>query len=223
MHIIYTLTNRTYSIIRGVAFLLLGIALLFWPDSMLNLIVKVIAAFLIAIGIVSLYFNIKANKEAEKEESDGKSGSNDIFRTFATLNVAIYLFFGLLIFIFPGFFVSILVFLFGAILLLLGIGQFVNLFISGRHISVPAYFYVIPAIITISGIILFFQPFTAKNVLTMFFGGCVAGYGIVEIISGWMLRAVKFNRNGKYINTEKAEDVTYEVVSSKIEDSTKEE
>lgn len=223
MHIIYTLTNRTYSVIRGIAFLLLGVALLFWPNSMLNLIVKVIAAFLIAIGIVSLYFNIKANKEAEKDESDGKNGSHDIFRTFATLNVAIYLFFGLLIFIFPGFFVSILVFLFGAILLLLGIGQFVNLFISGRHISVPAYFYVIPAIITISGIILFFQPFTAKNVLTMFFGGCVAGYGIVEIISGWMLRAVKFNRNGKYINTEKAEDVIYEVVSSKIEDNKKEE
>lgn len=217
MHIIYTLTNRTYSVIRGIAFFLLGVALLFWPDSMLNLIVKIIAAFLIAIGLVSLYFNIRTDKEEEKEEAAGENRNPDIFRTFATLNVAIYLFFGLLIFIFPGFFVSILVFLFGAILLLLGIGQLVNLFISGRHISMPVYFYIVPAIITICGIILFFQPFTAKNVLTMFFGGCVAGYGIVEIISAWMLRKIKFSRSGKYINSDKAEDVSYEVISSETD------
>ena len=59
--------------------------------------------------------------------------------------------------------------------------------------------YIVPAIITICGVILFFQPFTAKNVLTMFFGGCLAGYGAVELISSWVLRKVKFSKEGKFI------------------------
>ena len=119
MNVVYSITNRTSSTVRGLLMLVLGLALLIWPASMLNLIVKIIAAFLIAIGVVTLYFNIKAQKEEERELGPNVKRQKDLLRSFASLNVAIYLFFGVLIFIFPGFFVSFLVFLFGAILLLL--------------------------------------------------------------------------------------------------------
>ncbi len=212
MSIIYSLTNRTYSVIRGIIFLLLGAALLFWPASMLNLIVKLIAAFLVATGIVTLIFTLKAKKQ------DAADGQVSFLSSFAVVNVAVYICFGALIFIFPGFFVSILVFLFGVILLMLGLGQLANLFLSARHISMPAYFYIVPVIITICGIMLFFQPFTTKDVLTMFFGACVAVYGIEEIISGWMLRKVEFGRDGKFVQRDapaveaSVEDVPYEEV-----------
>lgn len=193
MRIVYTITNRTYSAVRGILVLLLGLALLIWPATMLNFIVKIIAAFLIAMGIVTLYFSIKESKEGKE------SGERDIFRTFASLNVAIYLLFGVLIFVFPAFFVSILVFLFGAILLVLGITQLVNLYLSSRYTPLSGLLYIVPIVITICGIILFFQPFTAKNILTMFFGGCLFVYGVEEIVSSWMLRDVQFGHNGKYI------------------------
>ena len=196
------MTNRTTSAFRGAIMLLLGMALLIWPASMLNVIVKVIAAFLIAIGAVTLFANIKAQKEEEQELGPDRKRQRDILRTFASLNVALYLFFGVLIFVFPGFFVSILVFLFGAILLFLGIGQLVNIFISNRHTTLPVYFYIVPIVITLCGIILFFQPFTAKDVLTMFFGGCLAVYGAEELIAAWMLRKVKFGKDGKFVSTE---------------------
>lgn len=196
------MTNRTTSAFRGAIMFLLGMALLIWPASMLNVIVKVIAAFLIAIGAVTLFANMKAQKEEEQEMGPGRKQQRDILRTFASLNVMLYLFFGVLIFIFPGFFVSILVFLFGAILLFLGIGQLINLFISNRHTTLPVYFYIIPIVITLCGIILFFQPFTAKDVLTMFFGGCLAVYGAEELIAAWMLRKVKFGKDGKFVSTE---------------------
>ncbi len=212
MGIIYSLTNRTNSIVRGVIFLILGIALLFWPANMLNLIVQLIAAFLIATGVVTLVFTLKAKS---KEEADGQ---RSFISSFATVNVVVYICFGALIFIFPGFFVSILVFLFGVILLMLGLGQLANLFLSSRHTSMPAYFYIVPVIITICGIMLFFQPFTTKDVLTMFFGACVAMYGIEEIISGWMLRKVEFGKDGKFVQRNApaveaaVEDVPYEEV-----------
>lgn len=199
MHIIYSITNRTYSAVRGVLILALGLALLIWPDAMLNIIVKLIAAFLIAAGLVTLYF---AQNKKEKEVQVPQDENKSFLSSFASLNIAVYLCFGILIFIFPSFFVSILVFLFGAILLLLGIGQLINLFVSARHTKLSGYMYIVPAVITICGIILFFQPFTAKNVLTMFFGGCLAGYGAVELISSWMLRNVKFSKEGKFVEAE---------------------
>ncbi len=199
MHIIYSITNRAYSAVRGLLVFILGLALLLWPEAMLNVIVKLIAAFLIAAGLVTLYFT---SKTKQKEE---KGGEKSVLSAFAILNIAVYLCFGIVIFLFPSFFVSILVFLFGAILLLLGIGQLVNLFISGRHAKVSGYLYIVPAVVTICGIILFFQPFTAKNVLTMFFGGCLAGYGLIEILSSWLLRKVKFGKDGQYLQSQTVE------------------
>ena len=189
MNIINTLTNRVYSAIRGVLMLVLGMALLIWPETMLNTIVKLIAAFLIAAGIATFYFTREDNKGVAQDDQRG------FLKSFASLNVAVYLCFGILMFLFPSFFVSIMVFLFGAILLLLGIGQLVNLFLSSRYTKLSGYMYIVPAVVTICGIILFFQPFTAKNVLTMFFGGCLAGYGAVELVSAWVLRKVKINSN----------------------------
>jgi hypothetical protein len=36
----------------------------------------------------------------------------------------------------------------------------------------------------------------------MFFGGCLAGYGAVELISSWVLRKVKFSKEGKFVEAE---------------------
>jgi uncharacterized membrane protein HdeD (DUF308 family) len=155
----------------------------------LNVIVKLIAAFLIAAGIATLYFTKDDNENVSQE------GQRGFLKSFASLNVAVYLCFGILIFLFPSFFVSILVFLFGGILLLLGVGQLVNLFLSSKYTQLSGYMYIVPAVVTICGIILFFQPFTAKNILTMFFGGCLAAYGAVELISSWLLRKVKIGSN----------------------------
>ncbi|MBR5856904.1 MAG: DUF308 domain-containing protein [Bacteroidales bacterium] len=211
MRVIYSITNRTTSAFRGVIMLLMGMALLIWPASMLNIIVKVIAAFLIAIGVVTLFANIRAEREEVQEMGPDRKRQRDILRAFASLNVSIYLFFGLLIFIFPGFFVSILVFLFGAILLFLGLGQLINLFISNRHASLPIFFYIVPIVITLCGVILFFQPFTAKDVLTMFFGGCLVVYGVEELIAAWMLRKVKFGKDGKFVPAA-VEEIPFEEV-----------
>ncbi len=213
MSIIHSVTNRGYSAVRGALCSGFGISLLLWPEPMLNIIVKIIAAFLIALGLVSLYYSYKERKEEEASNPQFKQ-DNSLLSLFTKLNIIVYLGFGLLIFIFPSFFVSIMVFLFGAILLLLGAGQLMNLFASQKYTKVSAYFYIVPVIVTVCGVILFFQPFTAKNVLTMLFGGCIAGYGIVELITAWVLRNVKFGKDGRYMETQ---SVSYEEVNEKSE------
>ena len=78
MHLIYSITNRASSAVRGILMLALGLALLIWPASMLNLIVKIIAAFLIAIGAVTLFINIKAQNEEEKELGPNVKRQRDV-------------------------------------------------------------------------------------------------------------------------------------------------
>ncbi|MCI1779824.1 MAG: DUF308 domain-containing protein [Bacteroidales bacterium] len=210
MGIIYSVTNRSYSLLRGIIMLFTGILLIWKPVFALNFIVQLIAVLLVASGIVTLVLAIGNRK---------KSGRRDLLSSFAEINTLVYVSFGVLIFIFPGFFISALVFLFGVILLLLGGSQIANIVLSSRYgFKAPVLLYVVPAIITICGIILFFQPFTSRVVLTMFFGGCVAAYGIMELASSWKFRKVKFDKSGRFVETE---EVPYEDVKSEQPDGGK--
>lgn len=199
MSYIYSVTNRSYSAVRGVITLAFGMCLLLWPDFTAGLIVKIIAAFLLAAGIITLVFALNAN---------GKSEGGVSF--LSILNICVYLIFGLLIFIFPGFFMGLIAFLFGAVLLIAGIGQIMNLYYSSKYTKLSGGLYIIPIIIIVCGTALFFSPKFSTQILTMIFGGAVALYGISEIVSAWQLRKVKFTKEGKF--SAPVQDINYEEV-----------
>lgn len=200
MNYVYSVTNRSYSAIRGILTFAFGLCLLFWPDFTAGLIVKIIAAFLIAAGVITLVFALNANGK--------RDGGLPIF---SILNICVYLIFGLLIFLFPGFFLGLIAFLFGAVLLVAGIGQITNLYYSSKYTSLSGGLYIIPIIIIICGIALFFSPKFSTEVLTMIFGGAIALYGISSIVSAWKLRNVKFTKEGAFATP--VEDVNYEEVN----------
>ena len=199
MSYIYSVTNRTYSVVRGVITLIFGACLLLWPDFTAGLIVKIIAAFMLAAGILTLVFALNAN---------GRSEGGIPFMSI--VNICVYLILGLLIFLFPNFFLSLIAFVFGAVLLFAGIGQLVNLYQSSKYAAIPGGLYIIPVLITVCGVALFFSPGFSTRVLTMVFGAAIALYGISEIVSGWKLRRIKFTKEGKF--SVPVEDVKYQEV-----------
>lgn len=199
MNYIYSVTNRTYSAVRGVLTLIFGACLLLWPGFTAGLIVKIIAAFLLATGILTLIFALNAN---------GKKEGGISF--LSIINICVYLIFGLLIFLFPGFFLGLIMFLFGFVLLIGGIGQIVNLYQSSKYTTISRGLYIIPILVTLCGVMLFFSPKFSTEILTMIFGGAMALYGVSEIISAWELRKVKFTKDGKF--SAPVEDVNYEEV-----------
>lgn len=204
MNYVYSITNRPYSAVRGIITLAFGLCLLLWPGFTAGLIVKIIAAFLLAAGVLTLIFALNAN---------GKSGGRVPF--FSILNICVYLLFGLLIFLFPGFFLGLIAFLFGAVLLIAGIGQIVNLYYSSKYAQISGGLYIIPIIVIVCGVALFFSPRYSTEVLTMIFGGATALYGISAIISAWQLRKIKFTKDGKF--SAPVEDINYEEVDKKQE------
>ena len=135
----FYVTNRTSSVARGVLTLVLGVCLLVWPGFTSGLIVKLIAGFLLAIGVVTL---VSAMMAASKTKS--------AIPVLVALSVAVYLIFGLLVFLFPGFFLSLIAFLFGGVLLIAGLSQIIGLYQSSKYAPVGGGMYVVPVAITIS-------------------------------------------------------------------------
>src|SRR5574344_801888 len=111
MGLVYTVTNRNFSLFRGLFTTLFGLALLIWPQQFPQLIVRIIAGFSLLAGLFTLI------TLAERVKRTGERG---IVSTLGAINAIIYFVFGALIFIFPGFFISILTFFLGALLLLIG-------------------------------------------------------------------------------------------------------
>jgi Uncharacterized conserved protein len=182
---------------RGVIAIILGLALILWPELLPKIIVQIIAAFSFAAGLVMLVITLK-----NMQSKDHESG----ITVLNSINICIYLILGILIFLYPGFFISILTFFFGAILIIFGIGQLMNLIFSNKHASVPAGLYVIAIIITLCGIALFFNPFQSLKILMIFFGSILLLYGLVEFVTAWRLKSIKFSKEGDYIPYEEVKE-----------------
>ena len=199
----FYVTNRTSSVARGVLTLVLGVCLLIWPGFTSGLIVKLIAGFLLAIGVVTL---VSAMMAASRTKS--------AIPVLVALNVAVYLIFGLLVFLFPGFFLSLIAFLFGGVLLIAGLSQIIGLYQSSKYAPVGGGMYIVPVAITICGIALFFSPRASTEMLTMIFGGAVALYGISELAAVWKLRKGKApaGNGGAASGTPEGEYTDYEEV-----------
>ena len=199
----FYVTNRTSSVARGILTLVLGVCLLVWPGFTSGLIVKLIAGFLLAIGVVTL---VSAMMAASKTKS--------AIPVLVALNVAVYLIFGLLVFLFPEFFLSLIAFLFGGVLLIAGLSQVIGLYQSSKYAPVGGGMYIVPVAITICGIALFFSPRASTEMLTMIFGGAVALYGISELAAVWKLRKGKASagNGGAASDTPEGEYTDYEEV-----------
>ena len=199
----FYVTNRTSSVARGILTVVLGVCLLVWPGFTSGLIVKLIAGFLLAIGVVTL---VSAMMAASKTKS--------AIPVLVALNVAVYLIFGLLVFLFPEFFLSLIAFLFGGVLLIAGLSQVIGLYQSSKYAPVGGGMYIVPVAITICGIALFFSPRASTEMLTMIFGGAVALYGISELAAVWKLRKGKApaGNGGAVSDTPEGEYTDYEEV-----------
>lgn len=170
-------SGKAVSPVRGVLTLALGLALLCWPGFTAGLIVKLIAGFLIALGVITLFTAMSA-----------ASRTNSPIPLIVSINVGVYLIFGLLVFLFPNFFLQLIAFLFGAVLFVGGVSQIVGLYRGSRQIPLSGAMYIVPAAVTLCGVALFFFPKSSTEMLTAVFGSAVALYGISELVAAWKLR-----------------------------------
>lgn len=160
--------------IRALAALAIGIVMVASKTNALNLAVQIIGAFLIASGIVTLVTGLK-NK------------ANGMFPLMAT-NTIVDILLALALFVFPGFFANLLVYLIAFALICFGIFQLVSLGSASRVFGVGVFAFVLPVVVLLSGLFLLANPSFLGAAVGVVAGVALIIYGISELISSWKMR-----------------------------------
>ena len=181
---ISSLFNPTYGIIRSIVALLLGLAIVIWPDIAVAAAVRALGAVMVLVGGISLAINF--------------AGKERLGSLYAFTGIIAVLF-GIVLLVFPDFFVKLLSYLFGVLMIFFSIGEIVNLISIGKNTKFKFAFYIIPILIFILGIVLLTNPFEVVKTLFVVFGIALIVYAIFELVV-----ALKFRKAYKAIKEEEA-------------------
>jgi len=132
-----------------------------------------LGAVLIVIGVVSVALSL-----FDKVAND----------TIVTISGILDIIFGLLLIIFPGFFASLLSYFLGAVMVIFGVSQIVNLFIARKTIDVQWLWFVLPFIIAVLGVVVLCNTFKTQETLFAVFGVALIAYAVTEIVATVLIR-----------------------------------
>lgn len=191
--------NKFGGWLRSITAIVLGIIMVSNPATSLIIVVKVLAAFLIASGIVSLVYGI-INRQR---------GALGLMVTNAVVDIII----GIILFIFPAEVASFMLILIGICILIFGILQIVVLVSASRVVNNGVFVYIMPALCIIGGALLLFRPFSSVSALVLLAGIAVLIYGVSEFIATW-----RINRAMKAYEIRKDEGNSAEEDRSEIKD-----
>jgi len=190
-----SLFNPTYGIIRSIIALLLGLAIVIWPNVAVDAFVRVLGAVMILIGGVSLGINFL-----------GKERLGFLFAFSGIISVV----FGIVLLVFPDFFVNLLSYLFGILMLFFSIGEIATLLSAGKYTKVKFAFYVIPILLFLCGIFMIVKPMEAVKTVFIIFGLAMILYAFIEFVM-----SIKFRKVFK----EAEEEVAVEAAKAEAEDA----
>ena len=164
------------SVLRSAFAMILGFVLVLWPEAAVTYLVITIGICFIIPGIFSLlnYFT-REKVEGEPSPMFPIDGAGSIL-------------FGAWLVIMPEFFVNILMYILGALLVIAGVQQIAMLVSARKWSMVPFGFYVMPALILLTGIMIIAYPFGAAANTFVIFGVASIFYGIIELINWYKFR-----------------------------------
>ncbi|MDH6313509.1 uncharacterized membrane protein HdeD (DUF308 family) [Parabacteroides sp. PFB2-10] len=170
----------SYAAIRSAFAIVLGFILILWPEMALHYLVITIGILFILPGIFTIigYFTREKNEETKDN-------------TMFPLDAAGSILFGTWLLIMPDFFINILMYVLGALLLLGGLQQIVSLVKARQWARVPWGFYVIPSLIFLTGILIVTYPKSSITNAVVVFGVTSVIYGFVELINSYKFRKKK--------------------------------
>lgn len=162
-----------YSIMRCVSAIAIGILLMVWPEAAIIYLVIAIGAmfFLPSLFTIVGYF----------------TKGHQLGMYFPIISLGSLLF-GLWLMVSPAFFVGILMYVLGAVLVFAGISQIAGLLGARSHTPVPFGYYVMPVLILLAGLVVLVNPFAAVAIPFIILGISSTAYGITELFNIYKFR-----------------------------------
>ena len=166
--------NRFSGFIRAAVALAVGIVMVVSRTDAMVLAVRIIAAFLLASGLVSLFVGYR-DRQNNQMPLMGVNGVVDVL-------------IALLIFIFPHFVAGLIVYLIGFVLIGFGLFQLVTLTSANRVMKVGVLAFVMPVLVLLAGAFLLARPTFIGTAVGTVAGAALIVYGVSEMLSSWKMR-----------------------------------
>ena len=162
-----------YAMMRCVSAIVVGVLLMVWPEAAILYLVIVVGLVFFLPSLFSLIGYYRKDRQSGMYFPIVSLGS---------------LLFGLWLMVSPAFFVGILMYVLGAVLVFAGITQVVNLLGARSYATVSNGFYVTPVLVLLAGIIVLVNPFAAATIPFVILGVSSTAYGISELINLYKFR-----------------------------------
>lgn len=202
--ITFAFRNRFSGLVRAILAILAGIALIVWPDKSLDIIVKVIAAAVVASGIFSLILGIIARR----------AGGLAV----PVLNTIVTILVGVLLFGFSGEVTDIILYLVGFIAVLFGLFQGISLISARSFLRLSFLSFLLPVLCFFGGILMLVEPDFVKNAAVIVTGSIFLVYGISELVVSWQMNKamkeyeIRFSGDGQNDGGSPGKSIRYEDV-----------
>lgn len=161
---------------RALFFIALGVLMIVAKADAMEIVVKIIAAFMLAAGIVSIFVGFKQKK----------SGIMPLSFFNAATNILV----AVLLFSFSGFVAGFVSYILGFILFGFGLFQIFVLLSARQKIAMGLAAYLVPLIVSAIGAMILFSPKFLGQSLGVIAGVTMIVYGVSDIISALRMRSV---------------------------------
>lgn len=169
---------------RAFASVIIGVLLIQYREQTVTWITIAIGVLFLLSGVVSVTTYLSARKQVDAPQLFDANGNQIMGRkpTFPIVGIGSILF-GSVLALMPNTFISGLMFILSAVLILGAIGQFINLATANRYSHIGLFYWLMPAIILLIGLIALIRPSTIASAPLLIIGWCMLFYGVVECIN----------------------------------------
>ena len=199
------------SFFRAICAIIIGILLIQYREQTLTWITIAIGILFFISGILSIAEYVSTKKLSDKPEvydSEGKLVSGGPKPHFPILGVSSLLL-GVILALMTNMFITSLTYIISGVLIIGAIGQFIFLANTSKYASVGFYYWIMPSVILIVGIIAIVYPTAIATAPLFVIGCCMLLYGVVECINA--LKAINcrkqfYRKEYTELKNNKAED-----------------
>ena len=180
------------SIFRALCAIIVGVLILKFPQDGVKWLTMAVGELFLVSGIIAMIAYWYARKNATDYTITDAQGQiiAESQPTFPIVGLGSIIL-GLVLIIFPEKFVNGLMYVLGAIMILGGIQQLINLIMVRRLGRIPFFFWVCPCIIIFTGLFVILKPMETVELPLIILGWCSLLYGVTEIINSlkiWRIR-----------------------------------
>lgn len=166
--------NRFNGPIRAVAALAIGLVMVISRTNAMVLAVRIIAAFLLASGIVSLIIGYK----------DRQKGTLSLMSVNAIVDIIL----AGMMFLWPGVVAGLIIILIGIALICFALFQLVVMASANRVMKIGTAAFVLPVLVLIAGVFLLARPDFIGSAIGVVAGAGLIVYGVSELLSSWKMK-----------------------------------